>query len=35
MNKTNSLETIDKTVLSEKTKCRLSQKIGIKNYFYE
>ena len=30
----NSLETIDKTVLSEETKFRLSEMIGTENYFY-
>ena len=35
MNKSNSLETIDKTVLSEQTKIRLSEIIGIENYFYQ
>ena len=30
----NSLETIDKTDLSEKTKFRLSKIIGTENYFY-
>ena len=35
MNKSNSLETIDKTVLSEQTKFRLSEIIGIENYFYQ
>ena len=29
----NSLEAIDKTILSEKTKFRLSEIIGIENYF--
>ena len=34
--KNHSLETIDKTVLSEKkTKFRLSEIIGIENYFYQ
>ena len=33
--KYNSLETIDKTVLSEQTKFRLSEIIGIENYFYQ
>ena len=33
--KNNSLETIDKTVLSEQTKFWLSEIIGIKNYFYQ
>ena len=31
----NSLEAIDKTVLSEQTKFRLSKIIGIENYFYQ
>ena len=35
MNKSNSLETINKTVLSEQTKFRLSEIIGIENYFYQ
>ena len=35
MNKNNSLETIDKTVLSEQTKFWLSEIIGIENYFYQ
>ena len=30
-----SLETIDKTVLSEQTKFRLGEIIGIENYFYQ
>ena len=34
MDKGNSLETIHKTVLSEQTKFRLSEIIGIENYFY-
>ena len=33
--KNNSLETSDKTVLSEQTKFRLSEIIGIKNHFYQ
>ena len=33
--KNNSLETIDKTVLSEQTKFQLSEIIGIGNYFYQ
>ena len=32
--KNNSLETIDKTILSEQTKFRLSEIIGRENYFY-
>ena len=35
MNKFYSIESIDKTILSEQTKFRLSEIIGIKNYFYE
>ena len=40
MNKSNSiesssLETINKTLLSEQTKFRLSEIIGIDNYFYQ
>ena len=31
----NSLETIDKTVLSEQIKFRLSEIIGIENYSYQ
>ena len=33
--KNNSLERIDKTVLFEQTKFRLSEIIGIENYFYQ
>ena len=33
--KNNSLKTIDKKFLSEQTKFRLSEIIGIENYFYE
>ena len=33
--KSNSLKTIDKAVLSEQTKLRLSKIIGIENYFYQ
>ena len=33
--KYNSLEIINKTVLSEQTKFRLSEIIGIENYFYQ
>ena len=33
--KYNSPETIDKTILSEQTKFRLSEIIGIENYFYQ
>ena len=35
MNKSNSIEAIDKTNLSEQTKFRLSEIIGIENYFYQ
>ena len=35
MNKNNSLETIDKTVLSEQIKFWLKKIIGIENYFYQ
>ena len=31
----NSLEAIDKIILSEKTKFRLNEIIGIENYFYQ
>ena len=31
----NSLEAIDKTILSEQTKFRLSEIIGIENYFHQ
>ena len=31
----NSIEAIDKTVLSEQIKFRLSEIIGIENYFYQ
>ena len=31
----NSFEAIEKTVLSEQTKFRLSRIIGIENYFYQ
>ena len=33
--KNNSLERIDKTVLSGQTKFRLSEITGIENYFYQ
>ena len=33
--KNNSLETIDKTVLSEQTKFRLSEITETENYFYQ
>ena len=35
MNESNSIEAIDKTILSEQTKFRLSEIIGIENYFYQ
>ena len=35
MNESNSIKAIDKTNLSEQTKFRLSEVIGIKNYFIE
>ena len=35
MNKSNSIEAIDKTILSEQTKFRLSEIIGIENYFHQ
>ena len=35
MNKNNSLQSFDKTVLSEQAKFRLSEIIGIENYFYQ
>ena len=35
MNECNSIESIDKTILSEQTKFRLSEIIGIEHYFYE
>ena len=35
MNKSNSLEAIDKANLSEQTKFRLSEIIGIEKYFIE
>ena len=34
MNESNSIKAIDKTNLSEQTKFRLSEIIGIENYFY-
>ena len=34
MNESNSIKVIDKTNLTEKTKFRLSEIIGIENYFY-
>ena len=35
MNENNSIEAIDKTNLTEQTKFRLSEIIGIENYFYQ
>ena len=35
MIESNSIEAIDKIILSEKTKFRLSKIIGIENYFYQ
>ena len=35
MNETNSVEAIDKINLTEQTKFRLSEIIGIENYFYQ
>ena len=35
MNESNSIEEIDKTILSEQTKFRLSEVIGTENYFYQ
>ena len=35
MNESNSIEAIDKTILSQQTKFRLSEIIGIENYFYQ
>ena len=35
MNESNSIDTIDKTILSEQTKFRLNEIIGIENYFYQ
>ena len=35
MNECNSIEAIDKTILSEQTKFWLSEIIGIENYFYQ
>ena len=35
MNKNNFIKAIDKTNLTEQTKFRLSENIGIKNYFYQ
>ena len=35
MNETNSVEAIDKINLTEQTKFRLSEIIGIENYFHQ
>ena len=35
MNECNSIEAIDKTILSEQTKFRLTEVIGIENYFHQ
>ena len=35
MSKSSSIKAIDKAILSEQTKLRLSEIIGIKNYFYQ
>ena len=35
MNKNNSLQSFDKTVLSEQANFRLIEIIGIENYFYQ
>ena len=35
MNESNSIEAIDKTNLTVQTKFRLSEIIGIENYFYQ
>ena len=35
MNENNSIEAIEKTNLTEQTKFRLSEIIGIENYFYQ
>ena len=35
MNKSNSIKAIDKIILSEEIKFRLSEIIGIENYFYQ
>ena len=35
MNESNFMEAIDKTILSEQTKFRLNETIGIENYFYQ
>ena len=35
MNKSSSIKAIDKTILSEQIKLRLSEIIGIENHFYQ
>ena len=35
MNKSSSIKAIDETILSEQLKLRLSELIGIENYFYQ
>ena len=35
MNECNSIEAIDKTILSEQTKFRLTEVIGTENYFHQ
>ena len=35
MSECNSIKVIDKTILSEQTKFRLSEIIGIGNFFYQ
>ena len=35
MNENDSIEAIDKTNLTEETKFRLGEMIGIENYFYQ
>ena len=35
MNENNSIKAIDKTNLSEKAKFRLSEILGIENYFHQ
>ena len=35
MNESNSMKAIDKTILSEQTKFRLTEIIEIENYFYQ
>ena len=35
MNESNSIEAINETILSKQTKFRLTEIIGIENYFYQ